>query len=97
VIGIFPKAMKEKLSAGTAPPETVLRLLNRYHYFSSIEPTSKSNELGLYFFLTTNEHFEKAKQFVIETLPKIWAKLDNNFLEDLPASVRCPRLKLRQT
>jgi uncharacterized Zn-finger protein len=42
--------------------------------------------------LTTNEHFERAKRFVTETLPKIWAKLDNNFLEDLPASVHCPRL-----
>jgi hypothetical protein len=74
------------------PPETVRRLLNCYYYFSSIEPTSKSEELGVYFFLTTAEHFEQAKRFVMETLPRIWAKLDNTFFEELPASVRCPRL-----
>jgi hypothetical protein len=45
-IGISPKALKEKLSVGEAPEQTVLKLLNQYHYFTSIEPTSKSDELG---------------------------------------------------
>jgi hypothetical protein len=92
VIGISPKALQQKITTGTGPAETVLSLLNRYHYFSSIEPTTKSEELGLYFFLTTGEKFDQGMRFVTTTLPKIWAKLDNTFLDELPASVRCPRL-----
>jgi hypothetical protein len=92
VIGISPKALKENITIGKSATQTVLSLLNQYHYFTSIEPTSKSDELGLYFFLTTNENFDKGKQFIRETLPKIWAQLDNTFLDELPTSVKCPRL-----
>jgi hypothetical protein len=42
--------------------------------------------------MTTEEHFSEAKKFVTDTLPKIWQKIDNTFLEELPASVRCTRL-----
>jgi type IV secretory pathway VirB10-like protein len=52
----------------------------------------KSEELGLYFMLTNVKDFENAKKFVTDTLPKIWAKLDNTFLNELPPSVQCPRL-----
>jgi hypothetical protein len=70
----------------------VLDLLNKYPYFSSIEATTKSDALRLYFFLTTNDQFDQGKKFVTEQLPKMWAKLERNFLEELPQSVKCPRL-----
>jgi hypothetical protein len=92
VIGISPKALQETITIGQSGPQTVLNLLNQYHYFTSIEPTSKSDELGLYFFLTTSENFDKGKQFIKETLPKIWTRLNNTFLDELPPSVKCPRL-----
>ena len=36
--------------------------------------------------------FDQAKLFIVNTLPQIWAKLDNNFLNELPPLVNCPRL-----
>ena len=92
VIGISPKALEQEVSVFGAPSQTVENLLLQYKLFSSIEPTSKSDELGLYFFVTTSDNFDKAKEFIMETVPKIWAKLDNTFLTDLPTSVKVPRL-----
>ena len=92
VIGISPKALEQEVSVFGAPNQTVENLLLQYKLFSSIEPTSKSDELGLHFFVTTSENFDKAKDFIIETVPKIWAKLDNTFLSELPSSVKVPRL-----
>jgi hypothetical protein len=92
VIGISPKALKETIQLGDAAPENVLSLLNRYSHFSSIEVTTQSEELGKYLFMTTTEKFEKGKQFIMHSLPLIWAKLENTFLDELPATVRCPRL-----
>jgi hypothetical protein len=70
----------------------VLELLNKYQYFTSIEATTKSDALGLYFFLTTAEQFKQGKKFITEQIPKIWAQLQNNFLQELPESVKCLRL-----
>jgi hypothetical protein len=81
VIGLSPKAMKEIIQVGGSPVQTVLQLLNHYTHFSSIEPTSKLEELDLYFFLTTDKPLKKAKKFVMTTLLQIWVKLDNNFLD----------------
>ena len=92
VIGISPKALEQEVSVFGAPNQTVENLLLQYKLFSSIEPTSKSDELGLHFFVTTSETFDKAKDFIIKTVPKIWAKLDNTFLSELPSSVKVPRL-----
>jgi hypothetical protein len=92
VIGISPKALKETIQLGAADPETVLSLLNRYSHFSSIEITTQSEDLGKYLFMTTTDKFEKGKQFIMHSLPLIWAKLENTFLDELPATVRCPRL-----
>jgi hypothetical protein len=69
-----------------------MELLNKYQYFTSIEATTKPEALGLYFFLTTAEQCEPGKKFITEQLPRIWAQLKNTFLEDLPESVKCPRL-----
>jgi hypothetical protein len=84
--------MKEALSIDEAPAQTVLSVLNKYHYFTSIEPTSKSEELGLYLFLSTSKHFDQDKRIITDTLPKMWAKLENNVHNELSATVRCPRL-----
>jgi hypothetical protein len=92
VIGISPKALKEMIKLGDQEPETVLSLLNRYSHFSSIEITPQSEKLGKYLFMTTADKFEKGKQFIQHSLPQIWAKLDNTFLDELPAMVKCPRL-----
>jgi hypothetical protein len=92
VIGLHPKAMKALIQLGNDEPTEVLTLIRRYPYFTSIEPTPSSESLGKYIFLTTREHFDAAKQFILLTLPKIWQQIDNNFLEELPSSVQCPRL-----
>ena len=85
VIGISPKALLEKIQVGSDPaPVTVLEILNRYSHFSSIEATPQSEAIGKYFFLTTRPQFEQAKVFITETLPQLWAKLDNNFLTEPP-------------
>jgi hypothetical protein len=84
--------MKETLKIGQQPEQTVMKLLNKYQYFTSIKATIKSEALGLYFFLTTAEQCESGKKFITEQLPRIWAQLKNTFLEDLPESVKCPRL-----
>ena len=88
VIGISPKVLEQEASVFGAPKQTVQNLLLLYKLFTSIEPTSKSDELGLHFFVTTSANFDKAKDFITETVPKIWAKLDNTFLSDLPSSVK---------
>jgi hypothetical protein len=92
VIGLHPKAMQELIQAGESPPETVWKLINRYPQFSSIEATGKSDALGLYFFMTNEANYKNGKEFIIQMLPKIWTRLKNTFLSELPPSVRCPRL-----
>jgi hypothetical protein len=92
VIGISPKALQEKVAVFDGPPQKVLTLLQQYKIFTSIDYTSKSDELGLMIFVTTSGNFDKAKEFVNESIPKIWAKLSNTFLSELPVSVQCPRL-----
>jgi hypothetical protein len=84
--------MQESIQAGDPPPETVWKLLNIYPQFSSIEATGESEALGLHFFMTTEADYSNGKQFIIEKLPKIWTRLKNTFLSELPPSVRCPRL-----
>ena len=83
VIGISLKALEQDVSAFGTPSQTDQNLLLQYKLFTSIEPTSKSDELVLYFFVTTSDTFDKAKDFIVETVPKIWAKLDNTFLTEL--------------
>ena len=62
VIGpISPKALEQEVSIFGALNQTVENLLLQYKLFSSIEPTSKSDELGLYFFVTSSETFDEAK------------------------------------
>jgi hypothetical protein len=86
VIGISRKALKEKITVGNDPePMSVLNVLNR-------QPTPQSDTIGKYFFLTTNDQFTQAKEFITNTLPQLWAKFDNTFLHELPASVQVPRL-----
>jgi hypothetical protein len=92
VIGLHPKAMSATIQLGTDEPATVLTYIKRHPYFTSIEETNLSKQLGKYLFITTAEHFSQAKHFIIETLPQIWQKIDNTFLDALPSSVRCPRL-----
>jgi hypothetical protein len=75
-----------------SPPQTVLSLLNRHAHFSSIEAPAQSVSLGKYFFITTEQKYEKAKEFITDTLPEIGSRLDNTFLDELPPSVQCPRL-----
>jgi hypothetical protein len=64
-------------------------LLNRYQYFSSIDPTPQSEKLGKYLFMT-HDKFEAAKTWISNDLPQIWAELDHYFLDELPPSVQCP-------
>jgi hypothetical protein len=92
VIGISPKALKEMITAGDSAPQTVLSLLNKYPYFTSIEITSQSDALGKYHFMTTKAMFDQAKMFNTESLPQIWAHLDNTFPNELQESVKYPRL-----
>jgi hypothetical protein len=92
VIGILPKALQQQIKLGAESPERLIDVLNRYKYFSSIKPTSQSEKLGTYFFMTTSAQFEAAKQWINSELPKIWAELDHTFLDELPTSVQCPRL-----
>jgi hypothetical protein len=92
VIGISPKALKGMITAGDSAPQTVLSLLNKYPYFTSIEITSQSEALGKYHFMTTKAMFDQAKTFITESLPQIWAQLDNTFLDEMPESVKYPRL-----
>jgi hypothetical protein len=92
VIGLHPKAMKAILQLGEEEPAEVITLIRRYPYFTSIEPTNTSESLGKYYFVTTHEHYDQAKNFITETLPQIWQLLDETFLDELPDSVRCPRL-----
>jgi hypothetical protein len=93
VIGLHPKAMTQMIQLSPDdPPATMYNQLKRYLYFTSIEPTSSSHTIGKYIFLTTKDDFIQAKKFIIETLPQLWNLLDNTFLDELPASVRCPRL-----
>jgi hypothetical protein len=66
--------------------------VHRYPYFSSIEPTQQSEKIGKYLFITTQDKFEAAKNWINTELPQIWAALDHNFLDELPDSVQCPRL-----
>jgi hypothetical protein len=80
------------IQVGESPPQTVQSLLNRYSHFTSIEETTQSHELGKYLFMTTAAKFEKGKQFITNSIPQLWAKLDNTFLDELPSSVRYPRL-----
>jgi hypothetical protein len=61
VIGLHPKAMQELIQAGESPPETVWKLINRYPQFSSIQATGKSDALGLYFFMTNEAKYKKAR------------------------------------
>jgi hypothetical protein len=92
VIGISPKAMNEMIQVGASPPQTVRSRLNRYSHFTSIEETTQSHELGKHLFMTTAAKFDKGKQFITNSIPQLWAKLDNAFLDELPSSVRYPRL-----
>jgi hypothetical protein len=80
------------ITAGNSAPQTVLSLLNRYSYFTSIETTSQSDALGKYHFMTTKVMFDQLKTFITDLLPQIWAQLDNTFLDELPESVKYPRL-----
>jgi hypothetical protein len=93
VIGISPKALKEKITVGNDPePVSVLNVLNQCSHFTSMEPAPQSETIGKYFFLTTKNKFTQAKEFITNTLPQLWAKLDDTFLHELPASVQVPRL-----
>ncbi len=92
VIGLHPKAMAATIQIGEDEPSQVLTYILQYPYFSSIEATQASESIGKYLFITTAEHFDEAKRFIIETLPKIWQQIGDTFLEELPISVRCPRL-----
>jgi hypothetical protein len=92
VIRISPKALQHSIQFGEDAPERLIDVLNRYEYFSSIESTSLSGKIGKYLFITTNEKFEAAKTWITQDLPKIWAELDHNFLDELPTLVQCPRL-----
>jgi hypothetical protein len=70
VIGISPKALKEKISIGeNEAPRTVLSLLNRYTHFTSIKVTLQSTELGKYLFMNTEKKLSKGKSFIQNTLP----------------------------
>jgi hypothetical protein len=60
--------------------------------FSSIEPTPQSEKIGKYLFITTQDKFEAAKNWINTELPQIWVALDHNFLDELPDSVQCPCL-----
>jgi hypothetical protein len=61
VIGISPKALKEKITVGNDPePVSVLNILNRCSHFTSTEPTPQSATIGKYFFLTTKNKFTQA-------------------------------------
>jgi hypothetical protein len=84
--------LQQSIQFGEDTPERLIDVLNRYEYFSSIESTSLSRKIGKYLFITTNEKFEAAKTWITQDLPKIWAELDHNFLDELPTSVQCPRL-----
>lgn len=42
--------------------------------------------------MTTATRFEQGKNCIVNTLPQIWAKLNNNFLNKLPPLVNYPRL-----
>jgi hypothetical protein len=92
VIGISPKALQQPITLGEAAPERLIDVLNRYKQFSSIEPTPQSDKLGKYIFITTAAQFDTAKAWINSDLPQIWAELDKNFLDELPTSVKCPRL-----
>jgi hypothetical protein len=92
VIGLHPKAMSARIQLGDDEPADILTYTKRYPYFTSIKATNLSESLGKYLFITTAEQFTQAKHFITETLPKIWQKIDNTFLDELPPSVRCPRL-----
>jgi hypothetical protein len=93
VIGISPKALQQHIKAGTeAQPECLIDLLNRYKYFSCIEPTTQSKKLGKYLFITMAAQFDEAKLWITTDLPQIWATLDHTFIEELPDTVQCPRL-----
>jgi hypothetical protein len=92
VIGLHPKAMAAMIQLDDGEESQVYSYIRRYQFFTSIEATQLSDKLGKYLFMTTEEHFLEAKKFITDTLPKIWQKIDNTFLEELPASVRCPRL-----
>jgi hypothetical protein len=89
-----PKALKEKIqTAGKEnSDETVLELILRHRHFTSVEPTTKSEELGPCFFMTAGPHFDKVKEFITAQIPSVWEKLDNTFLDELPPTVKCPRL-----
>jgi hypothetical protein len=80
------------IQLGSDEPATVLTYIKRYPYFMSIKETNLSKSLGKYLFITTAEHFSQAKRFIIDTLPQIWQKIDNTFLDALSLSIRCPRL-----
>jgi hypothetical protein len=84
------KALQQKIQFGESDPERLIDILNRYQYFSSIEPTPQSEKLGKYLFFTTHDKFEAAKTWISTDLPQIWAELDHNFLDELPPSVQCP-------
>jgi hypothetical protein len=91
VIGISPKALQQQIQAGTeAQPERLVDLLNRYKYFTSIEPTTQSKKLGKYLFITTAAQFEEAKLWITTDLHQIWVTLDNTFIDELPDTVKCP-------
>jgi hypothetical protein len=64
VIGISPKALQQPIILGNTPSERLIGVLNRYKYFSSIEPTSQSEKLGKYIFMTTETQFEEVKKWI---------------------------------
>jgi hypothetical protein len=92
VIGISPKALQQPITLGASDPERLIDVLNRYKLFTSIEPTVQSDKLGKHLFITASEQFDAAKQWIHTDLPLIWAELDHNFLDELLASIQCPRL-----
>jgi hypothetical protein len=91
-IGLHPKAMAAMIQLDDGEQSQAHSCVQRCPFFASIEATQSSDKLGKCLFMTTDEHFTEAKRFVTESSPKIWQKIDNAFLEELPASVRCPRL-----
>jgi hypothetical protein len=69
MIDLHPKAMPAIIQVGEEDPDTVLTYIRRYPYFTSIKAMTPSIRLGKYLFINTKEHFNKAKQFVKDTLP----------------------------
>ena len=91
--GMSPKALEQQVAMFNAPSQSVHSMLLQHQLFASIEPTIKSEELSLCFFVMTGPKFDnKAKEFFIKTAPESWTKVGNNFLTKLSPLVKVPRL-----